>query len=123
MAVTVPVQTRLSHDLAKLLDERATATKTTRAEVVRVLLEAALAAPQPAKVVPVIDPLIDRILDALARLSVKVDACSEASEHAAVNSFAAYATPRLHALKMLPQEQQRPFVDQLAPNVAKVVQP
>ncbi len=35
---------------------------------------------------------MDRILDALARLAVKVDACSEASEHAAVNAFAAYAT-------------------------------
>lgn len=121
MPVTVPIQTRLDIALAKALDARAKEAGTTRAEVVRELLAAALAAPQPS--VPTIDPVMDRILDALARLAVKVDACGEASEHAAVNAFAAYATTRLHALKMLPQEQQRPFVEQLAPNVARVVQP
>ncbi|MBR0552057.1 ribbon-helix-helix protein, CopG family [Stakelama marina] len=121
MSVTVPVQVRLDHSLVKAIDQRATSAKMSRADVLRELLAAALATPQPS--VPAIDPLMDRILDALARLAVKVDACSEASEHAAVNAFAAYATTRLHALKMLPQEQQRPFVEQLAPNVARVVQP
>jgi len=123
MSVTVPIQVRLDHSLVKAIDARATSTKMTRGEVLRELLAAALAAPQPAKVVPVIDPVMDRILDALARLAVKVDACNDASEHAAVNAFAAYATTRLHALKMLPQDQQATFVGQLVPVVAKVVQP
>lgn len=121
MPVTVPVQVRLDHSLVKTIDERATVTKMSRADIVRELLTAALATPQPTS--PTIDPLTDRILDALARLAVKIDACSEASEHAAINAFAAYATARLHALKVLPQEQQRPFVEQLTPHVVKAVQP
>lgn len=122
MAVTIPVQLRLEHSLVKLADERATATGTSRAQVLRELLVTGLATPQAAPASK-IDAQLDRILDALARLDVKADWCGEMSEHAAINGFAAYATARLHALKVLPQDQQTTFVGQLVPIVAKVVQP
>lgn len=122
MSVTVPIQVRLDHSLVKAIDARATSTKTTRADVLRELLATALATPQAAPASK-IDAQLDRILDALARLDVKTDLCGEMSEHAAINGFAAYATARLHALKVLPQDQQTTFVGQLVPIVAKVVQP
>lgn len=122
MTITVPVQTRLDHDLAKAIDAHASNAKTTRADVLRELVAIGWAALQGAPA-PAIDPLLDRILDALARLDVKVDECRDASLGASVNAFAAYATTRLHALKMLPQDQQQAFVGQLVPVVAKVVQP
>lgn len=111
MAVTIPVQTRLSHDLAKLLDERAAATGTTRAEVVRVMLETALAAPQPAQA-PATDPLLDRICDELGALTVRVEASLAASR-------SAHAAAKLAGLMLLPADRQAAFVEKLG----RAVQP
>ena len=122
MTVTIPIQFRLDHSLVKAIDARATSTKMTRADVLRELLATALGTSETAPA-PTIDPLLDRILDALARLDVKIDECGDASRSASINAFAAYATSRLHALKVLPQDQQTTFVGQLVPIVAKVVQP
>ncbi|WP_066114620.1 MULTISPECIES: ribbon-helix-helix protein, CopG family [Sphingomonadales] len=121
MPTTVPIQVRLDHSLVKSIDQRANSANMSRAEFLRDLLATSLAAGQ--EIVPTIDPQIDRILDTLAHLAVKIDECQEASELAAVNAFAAYATSRLYALKSLPRDQQLTFVEQLAPNVAKVVRP
>lgn len=112
MAVTIPIQTRLSHDLAKLLDARAAEAGTTRADVVRTALEAALAAPQSAPPMPTTDPLLDRICDELARIAVCVDASLAASRNA-------HAAAKLGALMMLPTDRQTAFIEKLA----KAVQP
>ncbi len=77
MTVTVPIQVMLDHRLVQAIDARATSTKMTRADVLRELLATALATPQAAPA-STIDPLLNRILDALARLDVKVDECGEA---------------------------------------------
>lgn len=111
MAVTIPVQTRLSHDLAKLLDDRAAASGTTRAEIVRALLEAALVAPQPVAA-PAIDPLLDRICDELGALAARVDASLAASRNA-------HAAAKLAGLMLLPADRQAAFVEKLS----KAVQP
>lgn len=108
---TIPVQTRLDIALAKALDARAAATGTTRAEVVRVMLEAALAAPQPVQVPPT-DPLLDRICDELGALAVRVDASLAASR-------SAHAAAKLAALMLLPADRQAAFVEKLG----KAVQP
>lgn len=112
MAVTIPVQTRLSHTLAKALDARAAQTGTTRADVVRTLLEAALADPLPVQAMPATDPLIDRICDELGILAAKVDAGLAASR-------SAHAAARLAALMLLPQDRQAVFVEKLT----KAMQP
>ena len=112
MAVTIPVQTRLSHDIAKALDARAAQTGTTRAEVVRALLEAALAEPLPVEAARTTDPLLDRICDELGILIAKVDA-------GLIASRSAHAAARLAALMLLPQERQAVFVEKLG----KAVQP
>lgn len=112
MAVTIPVQTRLSPDLAKALDARAAEAGTTRADVVRTLLEAALAASQPAQTMPATDPLLDRICDELGALAARVDASLTASRNA-------HAAAKLGALMMLPTDRQAAFVEKLA----KAVQP
>ncbi len=112
MAVTIPIQTRLSHDLAKALDALAAETGSTRAEVVRTLLEAALAEPLPVEAGPATDPLLDRICDELGILAAKVDAGLAASR-------SAHAAARLAALMLLPQDRQAVFVEKLG----KAVQP
>lgn len=103
---TTPVQTRLDIILAKALDMRAREAGTTRAEVVRELLEAALAAPQPARPVPATDAALDHIANELAALAVRVDASLAASR-------SAHAAARLGALMLLPTDQQAAFVEKL----------
>lgn len=108
---TIVVQTRLAASLAKIIDQRATDANMTRAEVVRALLEEALAAPQPAPNAPATDPLLDRIADELGALAARVDAGMTASRNA-------YAAARLAALMLLPADRQAAFVEKLA-GVAK----
>lgn len=108
---TIPVQTRLDIALAKALDARAAETNTTRAEVVRAMLEAALAAPQPAQA-PTTDPLLDRIADELGALAARVDASLAASRNA-------HAAAKLAALMLLPQDRQQAYVEKLG----RAVQP
>ena len=67
---TVPVQTRLATSLANTLDARAKAAGTTRAEVVRMMLEAALAAPQPTPAASASDPLLGQHRRSLAPVSI-----------------------------------------------------
>ena len=105
MSVTIPVQTRLPHDLAKLIDQRAAGAGMNRAEFLRQLLETALAAPQAAPV-PATDPLLDRIADELAALAVRVDASLAASR-------SAHAAAHLGALMLLPTDRQATFVEKL----------
>jgi hypothetical protein len=118
MPTTIPVQVRVDHSLLKAIDAHANSTNMTRAAALRELLKIAVTAP----VVPAADPL-NRILDALARLDVKVDECCDTSHAANINAFAAYATARLHGLMVFPPDQQKSFAGQLGPVVAKVVQP
>jgi Ribbon-helix-helix protein, copG family len=81
MSITVPVQTRLDAALAKAIDARAKDAGITRAEVVRAMLEAALADPLPVTSTAA-DPLLDRIADEVGALIAKVDACLAASRNA-----------------------------------------
>lgn len=103
---TTPVQTRLDTALAKALDARAKEAGTTRAEVVRELLEAALATPQQPHAAPAIDAALDRIADELGALAARVDA-------SLVASHSAHVTARLSALMLLPSDKQVAFVEKL----------
>lgn len=113
---TTPVQTRLAASIVKLLDERARQANTTRAEIVRTLLEGALAEPQPAAVAPAsaADPLLDRIADELGALLARIDANLEASRSAAHHAAAAHAAARLGALMQLPTDRQGAYIEKLA---------
>jgi len=112
MSITVPVQTRLDAALAKAIDARAKEAGTTRAEVVRAMLEAALAEPLPATASPTA-PLLDNIADAIGIIAGRVDAILDATRKAEHHAAAAHATARLGALMMLPISQQQAFVDKL----------
>lgn len=110
---TIVIQTRVDEAIAKLIDERVTATGSDRAKVVRSLVEAALAAPEPASGTAT-DSLLDRVADEVGALAARIDAVMDASRAAERHAFAAYAASRLHALMALPQHQQEPFVQKLA---------
>jgi hypothetical protein len=116
---TIPVQSRLAASIVKLLDERARQAKTTRAEIVRSLLESALADPQPAPSTPATDPLVGRIADELGTLLARIDANLEAGRDAARNAAAAHAAAKLGALMLLPVDRQQAFIDKLT----RAVQP
>jgi len=105
MAATTVVQTRIAPKLATLLDQRAAEAGITRAEQLRMMLETALDAPQPVRA-KTADPLLGEIVDELAALIARVEAC-EASAHNA------HAAARLGALMLLPQERQQAFIDRL----------
>lgn len=108
---SVTIQTRLTPDLATLIDKRAKAAGITRAELVRLLLEEALTGPS---LVPSNDPLRGQITAALGELLAKADAILKASRSADRYAHASHATSRLHALMTLPQAQQAAFVAKLA---------
>lgn len=105
MAATTVVQTRIAPSLAAQIDTRAKKAGITRAELVRMMLEAALDAPQPARA-RTADPLLGEIAEELGALIARVEAC-EASAHNA------HAAARLGALMLLPQERQQAFIDRL----------
>ena len=105
MATTTVVQTRIAHKLATLLDSRAADAGITRAELLRMMLETALDAPQPARA-RATDPLLREIAEELGALIARVDAC-EAKAHNA------HAAARLGALMLLPAERQQAFIDKL----------
>ncbi|MDM7955925.1 hypothetical protein [Blastomonas sp.] len=105
MAATTVIQTRIVPKLAMLLDSRAAEAGITRAEMVRIMLEAALDSPQPVRAT-VTDPLLGEIAVELGALIARVDAC-ETSAHNA------HATARLAALMLLPAERQQAFIDKL----------
>lgn len=111
---TIVVQTRLAASLAQAIDQRAAKANMTRAEIVRALLEAALAAPQPAQAAPATDPLLDQIADAIGTIAARVDAILDASRKAERHAAAAHATARLGALMLLPQDKQAAFIEKLA---------
>lgn len=115
MSTTV-VQTRLSSGLVKAIDARVKNAGTTRAEVVRELLEAALAEPQPCAAAPAqaADPLLDRIADELGALLANFDATLEASRSAAQHAAAAHAAAKLGVLMLLPTDRQQHYVEKLA---------
>ena len=106
MPVTVHVQTRLDHDLAKRLDERAAKDNITRGELLRSLIEAALDTPQPGSNATT-DPLIAEIADALGALMAKVDACHTSARRA-------HAAAKIAGLMLLPTELRQEFTDTLA---------
>jgi len=114
MSTTV-VQTRLSSGLVKALDKRAAEDGITRAELLRTLLEGALADPQPAAIAPIpaADPLLDRIADELGALLARIDVNLEASRSAARHAAAAHAAAKLGALMLLPADRQQPYVEKL----------
>lgn len=105
MSITIPVQTRLDTELAKAIDARAAIAGSTRAEVVRGMIEAALANPQ-SDAGTTTEPLLDRIADTLGALAAKVDASLAASRNA-------HAAARLGALMMLPADKQAAFIEKL----------
>lgn len=110
MSVTIPIQTRLDAALAKAIDARAKQAGTTRAEVVRVMLETALGVPQATATAT--DPQLDRIADEVGALIAKVDACLAASR-------GANAAAQLGAIMLLPTDRQEAFREKLG----KAVQP
>lgn len=103
MPVTVHVQTRLDHDLAKRLDERAAQDKITRGELLRSLIEAALDAPQPGSNATT-DPLLAEVADAMGALMAKVDACHTSARRA-------HAAAKIAALMLLPADRRDEFID------------
>lgn len=103
---TIPIQTRLSHTLAMALDARAKQAGTTRAEVVREMLETALAVAKPAQT-PETDPLLNRICDELGAIAARVDASLAASR-------GAHAAAKLAGLMLLPADQQAAFIEKLS---------
>jgi antitoxin component of RelBE/YafQ-DinJ toxin-antitoxin module len=105
MAATTVVQTRIAPKLATLLDSRAAEAGITRAELLRMMLEAALDAPQPVRA-KATDPLLCEIAEELGALIARVDACE-------ANAHNAHAAARLGALMLLPQERQQAFIDKL----------
>ena len=104
MSTTV-VQTRIAHDLAKLLDSRAAAEGISRAELLRVTLEAALNGPQPVRAFAA-DPLLGEIAQELGALIARVEACENSARNA-------HAAAHLGALMLLPSERQQIFIDKL----------
>lgn len=106
MSVTTVVQTRLSPSLVEALDARATEAKMNRAQMLRVLLEAALDNPQTSTDMPAIDSLVIQIADELGTLMAKVDACL-------ITSRNAHAAARLAGLMLLPAERQQTYIDKL----------
>lgn len=113
MTVTTPVQTRLAPALVKALDQRAADQKLTRAEVMRLLLEAALDAPRPADA-PTTGTLLDHIADTLGELLAKADAGLDATRSAQRHAAAAHGAAKLGALMLLPMDKQQAFVEKLA---------
>ena len=106
MPVTVHVQTRLDHDLAKRLDERAAQGSITRGELLRSLIEAALNAPKPGSNATT-DPLIAEIADAMGAMMAKVDACHTSARRA-------HAAAKIAGLMLLPADRRQEFSDTLA---------
>ena len=107
MPATTVVQTRLSPSLVKALDARASEAGITRAELLRMLLEAALDEPQTAADMSATDPLVTQIADELGTLMAKVDACLTSSRNA-------HAAAKLAGLMLLPADRQQAFIDKLA---------
>ena len=103
---TIPVLTRLDIALAHALDALAKEAGTSRADVVREMLEKALATSQTGTVTSTTDEALDRIADELGSLAARVDAGMAASRNA-------YAASKLAALMLLPQDRQQMFVDKL----------
>lgn len=106
MPVTVHVQTRLDHDLAKRLDQRAAMDKITRGELLRSLIEAALNASQPGGNTTT-DPLLAEIADAMGGMMAKVDACH-------VSARRAHAAAKIAGLMLLPADRRQEFSETLA---------
>ena len=112
MSTTV-VQTRLAPKIVKVIDARVEEAGTTRAEVVRELLEAALAEPVPMSPVPAANPLLDRICDELGAVVARIDATLEASRSAARHAAAGHAAAKLGVLMLLPAECQQTYIEKL----------
>ncbi|MCV0382816.1 MAG: hypothetical protein K5799_05070 [Erythrobacter sp.] len=106
MSATTVVQTRLSPSLVKTLDTRASEAGITRAELLRMLLEAALDEPQTSADAVATDPLVAQIADELGTLMAKVDACLTTSRNA-------HAAARLAGLMLLPADKQQAYIDKL----------
>lgn len=113
MSTTV-IQTRLSPALTNAIDARVKDAGTTRAEVVRELLEAALSTPQPVLPVPSTDPLLNRVADELGTVLAMIEATLEASRNGAQHAAAAHAAAKLGVLMLLPTDRQGTFVEKLA---------
>lgn len=103
--VTTVVQTRIASNLAKLLDSRAAEAGISRAELMRVTLETALAGPQPLPI-EATDPLLGEIAQELGALIARVEACEKSAR-------SAHAAAHLGALMLLPAERQQTFIDKL----------
>ena len=110
MSVTVPVQTRLAHSLAKRLDQLADAGGTTRAEVVRQMLETALGAPQP--FASATDVALDRIADELSALAARIDESLTVGRKA-------HAAAKIAGMMLVPQDSRQLYID----TVDQAVQP
>lgn len=110
MGATVPVQTRLPHSLAKRLDQLASAAGTTRAEVIRQLLETALGAPQP--FASATDEALDRIADELAVLASRIG-------ESLIVGRKAHAAAKIAGMMLVPQDSRQLYID----TVDKAVQP
>ncbi len=109
MMSTIPVQVRLGSGIVDAIDARASAANITRAEALRVLVEASLSAPQ----VPEHDPLLVQIGDTLGTLLARADALLEIGKSTHRQARASFVVAHLHALTTLPAAQQDAFVTKL----------
>lgn len=109
MAATIHVQTRLPLGLFTRLDQRAAQANVTRAELLRTLIEAALADDQPASNATT-DPLLAEVADEVGALIARVDACH-------LSARRAHAAATIAGLMLLPAERRQDFLDQLAKEV------